>query len=309
MNPSLPTKFGQESMLFLSNHKYEMDLMLFWVFCDKMGVLGSTKFAVKRDLMYIPIIGWSGKFQDWLFLHRNWKQDQSHIQSQLNTLTSQSNPFLLMVTPEGTRFSEKKHQASMVVAREKGLPELKHHLLPRTKGFQVIANALQNDPKVNFIIDGTSVVPPDQPHSLSLMNLFKGKKIRVKVFLRDMSLRSVPTHDSTLCADWLHKRFQEKDSFVEYCLETGNFDGNPNYGKEFENYKVIRLRRRNHSLVNFMVWASVVLFPLMWWILNVFKHGSILRLNISFLFCYLVYLSFMKIRDATEIKKASTYGS
>jgi hypothetical protein len=26
----------------------------------------------------------------------------------------------------------------MKVAREKGLPELKHHLLPRTKGFQML---------------------------------------------------------------------------------------------------------------------------------------------------------------------------
>ena len=37
--------------------------------------------------------------------------------------------------PEGTRFTPEKHKASMAVAREKGLPELKHHLLPRTRGF------------------------------------------------------------------------------------------------------------------------------------------------------------------------------
>lgn len=31
----------------------------------------------------------------------------------------------------------------MKVAREKGLPELKHHLLPRTKGFYLIANLVK----------------------------------------------------------------------------------------------------------------------------------------------------------------------
>lgn len=39
--------------------------------------------------------------------------------------------------PEGTRFTQEKYEASMEVAREKGLPLLKHHLLPRTKGFVV----------------------------------------------------------------------------------------------------------------------------------------------------------------------------
>lgn len=36
---------------------------------------------------------------------------------------------------EGTRFTKEKHAASMLVAREKGLDELKHLLLPRTRGF------------------------------------------------------------------------------------------------------------------------------------------------------------------------------
>ena len=40
---------------------------------------------------------------------------------------------------EGTRFTESKHEESKKIAREKGLPELKYHLLPRTKGFSVLA--------------------------------------------------------------------------------------------------------------------------------------------------------------------------
>ena len=36
---------------------------------------------------------------------------------------------------EGTRFTKEKHEASRRFAEEKGLPVLKHHLTPRTKGF------------------------------------------------------------------------------------------------------------------------------------------------------------------------------
>lgn len=53
---------------------------------------------------------------------------------------------------EGTRFTEKKHQISMQVAQAKGLPSLKYHLLPRTKGFAITVRSLRNvgkeDPSV-----------------------------------------------------------------------------------------------------------------------------------------------------------------
>lgn len=43
--------------------------------------------------------------------------------------------FQLLLTPEGTRFTPKKHEASIKFAMEKNLPILKHHLTPRTRGF------------------------------------------------------------------------------------------------------------------------------------------------------------------------------
>lgn len=49
-----------------------------------------------------------------------------------------------MLSCEGTRFTEKKHLASMEIAREKGLPELKHHILPRTKGFTLMIQGAAN---------------------------------------------------------------------------------------------------------------------------------------------------------------------
>ena len=35
----------------------------------------------------------------------------------------------------------------MKIAREKGLPELKHHLLPRTKGFTLLLQGAENRSK------------------------------------------------------------------------------------------------------------------------------------------------------------------
>lgn len=50
---------------------------------------------------------------------------------------------------EGTRFTETKHQISMQVAESKGLPKLKYHLLPRTKGFTTTLQCLKGTGSVN----------------------------------------------------------------------------------------------------------------------------------------------------------------
>ena len=51
-----------------------------------------------------------------------------------------NNSLKVTIFSEATRFTPEKHAESMRVAREKGLPELKYHLLPRTKGFYLVAS-------------------------------------------------------------------------------------------------------------------------------------------------------------------------
>lgn len=53
----------------------------------------------------------------------------------------------LLLFPEGTRFTKEKHRKSMEVARAKGMPELKHLLFPRTKGFVSTMMALKKSDK------------------------------------------------------------------------------------------------------------------------------------------------------------------
>ena len=50
---------------------------------------------------------------------------------------------------EGTRFTEGKRSESMKYAREKNLPELKYHILPRTKGFTMIMQGAKGKSKLN----------------------------------------------------------------------------------------------------------------------------------------------------------------
>jgi lysophosphatidic acid acyltransferase/lysophosphatidylinositol acyltransferase len=50
---------------------------------------------------------------------------------------------------EGTRFTERKRSESMKYAREKNLPELKHHILPRTRGLTMILQGAKGKSKLS----------------------------------------------------------------------------------------------------------------------------------------------------------------
>ena len=53
---------------------------------------------------------------------------------------------------EGTRYTERKREESMKYAREKNLPELKYHILPRTRGFTMIMQGAKGKSKLTNVI-------------------------------------------------------------------------------------------------------------------------------------------------------------
>lgn len=63
-------------------------------------------------------------------------------------LTSLCFCFQMLIFCEGTRFTEEKHKLSMEFAAKKGLKPLKHHLMPRTGGFHMIAKGVRDSGKI-----------------------------------------------------------------------------------------------------------------------------------------------------------------
>lgn len=126
---------GKEHVLLIMNHAYEIDWLAGWMFTEKAGVLGNCKAYAKKVISYVPVIGWAWKFAEFVFLERSYDKDKEIIAQQLKNVFDYPDPTWLLLNAEGTRFTPKKHEASVKFARERGLKELKHHLIPRTKGF------------------------------------------------------------------------------------------------------------------------------------------------------------------------------
>lgn len=93
----------------------------------------------------------------------------------------------------------------MQVAQAKGLPSLKYHLLPRTKGFTITVRSLRN--VVSAVYDCTLNFRNNE--NPTLLGVLNGKKYHADLYVRRIPLEEVP-EDEDRCSAWLHKLYQEK---------------------------------------------------------------------------------------------------
>ncbi|NXX89348.1 PLCD acyltransferase, partial [Centropus bengalensis] len=275
-DPENYNKYGKENAIVILNHNFEIDFLCGWNFCERFGVLGSSKVLAKKELSYMPIIGWMWYFLEIVFCKRKWEEDRKTVMQKLLNLRDYPENFWFLIHCEGTRFTEQKHQISMQVAEAKGLPKLKYHLLPRTKGFAVTVQCLRN--VVSAVYDSTLNFRNNE--NPTLLGVLNGKKYQADLYVRQVThilfdfwhiemripLEEVP-EDEQECSNWLHKLYQEKDAFQEEYYRTGTYPAVP-----------IVPPRRPWTLLNWLFWALLLLYPLFKLLINMINSGSSLTL-------------------------------
>ncbi|XP_026872361.2 1-acyl-sn-glycerol-3-phosphate acyltransferase delta isoform X1 [Electrophorus electricus] len=285
--------YGKENAIVILNHNFEIDFLCGWTFCERFGVLGSSKVLAKKELAYVPIIGWMWYFLEIVFCKRKWEEDRSMVASSLQRLRDYPENFWFLMHCEGTRFTPKKHKISMEVAEKKGLPKLKHHLLPRTKGFCVTVQNLRG--KVTAVYDSTLNFRNNQiPTLLGVLN---GKKYHADLYVRRIPLDTIP-EDESECAAWLHRLYQEKDRFQDEYTQTGHFPG-----------PVVSPPRRPWSLLNWLFWLGLLLAPLCMLLLQLLQSGSALTVATTAVFCLAASAGVRWMIGQTEINRGSSYGN
>ncbi|KAJ7413170.1 1-acyl-sn-glycerol-3-phosphate acyltransferase delta [Willisornis vidua] len=250
----------------------------------------SSKVLAKKELSYMPIIGWMWYFLEIVFCKRKWEEDRKTVIQKLLSLRDYPENFWFLIHCEGTRFTEQKHQISMQVAEAKGLPKLKYHLLPRTKGFAVTVQCLRNVDTFSCGIFGIAAVKRALKSAVLL------SVILLHIFLR-IPLEEVP-EDEQECSTWLHKLYQEKDAFQEEYYRTGTYPAVP-----------IVPPHRPWTLLNWLFWALLLLYPLFKLLINMINSGSSLTLAS---FAFVIIIASVGVRwmiGVTEINKGSTYGN
>ncbi|XP_044506496.1 1-acyl-sn-glycerol-3-phosphate acyltransferase 2-like isoform X1 [Mangifera indica] len=212
---------GKEHALVISNHKSDIDWLVGWVLAQRSGCLGSALAVMKKSSKFLPVIGWSMWFSEYLFLERSWAKDEGKIKSGLQRLKDFPRSFWLALFVEGTRFTQAKLLAAQEYAASNGLPIPRNVLIPRTKGFVAAVSHMRSF--VPAVYDVTVAIPKSSP-APTMLRMFKGQPSVVHVHLKRHLMKELPESDDAV-AQWCKDVFVAKDSLLDKHNAEDTFSG------------------------------------------------------------------------------------
>ncbi|XP_074354487.1 1-acyl-sn-glycerol-3-phosphate acyltransferase 2-like isoform X2 [Apium graveolens] len=212
---------GKEHALVISNHRSDIDWLVGWILAQRSGCLGSALAVAKKSSKYLPVMGWSMYFSEYIFLERNWASDENILKSGLRQLRHFPRPFWLALLPEGTRFTQAKLEASQEYASAAGLPIPRNVLIPRTKGFVSAVKNLRSF--VPAIYNITIAVPRRDPRP-TMSRIISGQSFVVHVHIKRHLMDELPVTDGGI-SQWCKDMFVEKDALLELHLRRDTFNG------------------------------------------------------------------------------------
>lgn len=224
---SLQCNFA-DRMVLMANHQLYTDWLYLWWIAYTNKMHGFIYIILKESLRNIPIIGWSAQFYNFIFLARNWEEDQRTFKRHLSKLNKPNDPMWLIIFPEGTNLSKTTREKSQKWAEKNGLQDMKHQLLPRSTGLRFCLNELKET--TDWLYDCTIAyegVPPGQ-FGQDIFTLrstfFEGRPPKsVNMHWRRFHIDSIPIQNTKAFEVWLRNRWREKDYMLEYFNRNNRF--------------------------------------------------------------------------------------
>lgn len=199
-----------EWYFLVANHQSSTDILVLQkVFSKKIPFL---KFFIKKELIWVPLLGQCWWLLDFPFLERNRKRKDTKDLKTLKKTTEQSarTPTSIFCFPEGTRLTHKKNQ-DLTKSPYSNL------LKPRAGGFGLVLETLGTKVKgrlLDITIHYTS-------QNKSLFDFFFG---RVEKIIVDVKIRALPAEllggDELIGAkrerlyEYLNNLWKEKDELL-----------------------------------------------------------------------------------------------
>lgn len=214
--------------LIMSNHQIYSDWIYLWSLMDRIDRAGEVKIIMKRSLRQVPILGWSMRFFDFVFLNRKWEQDQAHFTKKLRGFVEAKSPFCLLIYPEGTTLNHSALSKSESFAAKLGVKPTSRVLLPRVLGMWEAVKALDSslDGIYDLTVGYSGLNESDEPEKVyTLSQLFYAGfcPAQVHFHLSYIPLKEIPRQSADEFGDWLREKFYEKDRLLDEFYRTGKF--------------------------------------------------------------------------------------
>ncbi|GLP97571.1 acyltransferase [Paraferrimonas sedimenticola] len=201
--------------MVIANHQTWVDILVLQRILG--GKVPFLKFFLKKELLYVPVLGLAWWALDFPFMRRytaaqlrkNPKLRGKDIETtKASCAQFQHQPVSIMNFVEGTRFTEDKYR--------KQAPQYQHLLRPRAGGLAFALAAM--DERINHLLDVTIVYPNGRPTFWEFLSgQFSEAKVDIKLRSVDASLRGDYTSDRAFkqsFQQWLNGVWQEKDNTI-----------------------------------------------------------------------------------------------
>jgi 1-acyl-sn-glycerol-3-phosphate acyltransferase len=206
--------------VLIANHQIYTDWAYIWGLMNSIGRAGELKIVMKRSLRALPVLGWSMRMFDFVFLRRKWEQDRVHFQRRLASISGSGADFCLVLFPEGTTLTAETRAKSDVFAMHLGLPALEHVLQPRVLGLWEALRALKG--QIDGLFDITLAYEGVTPNTdaecvFSIWQLvyWGHAPRRIHCHLNYLAIKEIPLEDAGEFALWLRERYHHKDRLLE----------------------------------------------------------------------------------------------
>lgn len=189
--------------------------------------LQNVKFVLKDDVRLTPIVGWTIQLAGFLFLTRQWAQDEKTVASLTEFWRSYATKLQVVVFPEGTDMTKKSLARSHEFAEKNNLPKWNYVLTPRSTGFVSLLTLLtgvklvesEHDQNTEYDLSNSAIdavydltIAYSPTHVQSELALLQGKSPSiVHILCERFPVGELPLSNENALKDWIMARFQLKE--------------------------------------------------------------------------------------------------
>ncbi|KJZ79107.1 hypothetical protein HIM_01258 [Hirsutella minnesotensis 3608] len=211
-----------ESAVVVANHVAWPDFYMIQTLAQRARMLSRCRYFAKRQLRFVPFLGWGLWSMGMPLVSRNWLKDESELRRVFSGVVQDRFPMWLVSFSEATRFSKRKYDESQAWCKKMDKPQPMHLLYPRTKGFVATVQHLRKASHVKAVYDlciayqhqGKFQTAPSMWETMSVPGLSRQRGFKFHVHARRFPIESLPDTDSEL-AQWLEDRWVEKGQWLE----------------------------------------------------------------------------------------------
>lgn len=200
---------GERSVIIM-NHRTRMDWLFLWNCLIRYSYLRLEKICLKASLKAVPGFGWAMQAAAFIFIHRKWKDDKSHLEDMIDYFCDIHEPLQLLIFPEGTDLTEKSKARSNDFAEKNSLKKYEYVLHPRTTGFTFVVDRLRQAQSLDAVHDITVAYPHNIPQTER--HLLRGDFPReIHFHVRRYPSEALPQGKEALRL-WCQQRWEEKEA-------------------------------------------------------------------------------------------------